>query len=453
VAIVSEALLNLDAEAYILGSLMTNPLSLEDIADILKADDFADPVHADIFEIVTREIGAGRSPSPVAIKGHFTDHAGLARLGGLGYLARLTSDVGLHPVADMARIVADLARRRSIRDGLASASKACADMRVDVAEIVSGVDLIISERSEQQLHQPDALEAIDEMIAGIENGACGVTSGCIPSLDGVMGDLRPTDFTIMAGRPGMGKTAVAVSYANGVAQQGYGVLFFSFEVGADQLGGRICSDLCFDLGGTYYSKIRSGELDQLDRKRIGQAREVARKMPLRLVCTGTMTPSRMRSLVRQHKRRMASRGVELRLIVIDYLQLMTPDKSTGGRTSDVDSISRGLKQICMDEGVSILALAQLSRAVEARPDKRPNLSDLRESGQMEQDANNVIFLLRMEYYLRKQQADLTGAELIEWQQAMEKYEGKVEFISDKRRNGETGSAFGDFHGAFQAVRG
>lgn len=274
-----------------------------------------------------------------------------------------------------------------------------------------------------------------------------------PPLDDLLGPIKPKQLVILAARPGMGKTATAISYAQGAAQLGHGVLFVSLEMSSTELAGRMVSDLCHDQEiDLPYNAVRDGTLNRAQRDWIGRAREFAGELPFQVVDTGSLTVSRLSMLVRSHQRRMKAKGQELQLVVIDYLQLLQGDRRASAYER-ISEISMGLKALAKDTGVGIMALAQLSRAVEQREDKRPMLSDLRDSGQIEQDADAVLFLLREEYYLWQEQREPHDPKFGDWQVAMADARNRIEFILAKRRNGTTGSAMGSFHGAYQAVRG
>jgi replicative DNA helicase len=176
-------------------------------------------------------------------------------------------------------------------------------------------------------------------------------------------------------------------------------------------------------------------------------------MPLTIIDAPSITPGRLSRLVRRHIRRFEARGHKLELVVVDYIQRMRPDRQMSKKYEEVSEISAALKDIAKANGVAIMALAQLSREVERRGDKRPVLADLRDSGQLEQDADTVIFLLRQEYYHRQAEPDPMSPDWPGWNDSLSRMTGEIEFIVPKRRGGETGAAKGVFHGAFQAVRG
>lgn len=436
----SAALQNVEAEAALLGGLLSDNEWIDRAADRVAPADFYDPLHARIYEAIVKEAAQGRAVTPITLKPYL-------EVDDVRYAARLSGDMsGLMAMRELLDQVADISRRRQMQAGLSVAAEACADLSVPHGEIIAHADAAISENGKDAIHQPTGGECFDELLAGFNEGTLGVTSGSIPSLDSLIGEMRPKQLVIGAGRPGMGKTAVALSYALGAAQQGFGVLFVSLEMSSRELAARMAADLCFDgKEGIPYNAIRDGDMNQWRMNRLQDARSYMGKLPFSVIDAGSLTIGRLNMLVRRHARRMAAAGFSLDLVVVDYLQLLHPDNRGRSNYEAVSEVSRGLKALAKDQGVAVFALAQLSRSVENREDKRPQLSDLRDSGQIEQDADAVLFLLRPEYYLR-QQDNPDEAQL-------EAVKDKIEFIVAKRRNGVIGSAIGNFFGMYQAVRG
>jgi replicative DNA helicase len=252
----------------------------------------------------------------------------------------------------------------------------------------------------------------------------------------------------------MGKTAAAISYALGAARAGHGVLFVSLEMSAVELSSRIAADLAFNgRSGIAFSDINSDRPSRDALRAMGNAAAELAEMPFHIVDAGSLTLGRLDMIVRRYKRRLAARGQSLDLVVVDYLQLLRCDERRTSAYETVSEVSRRLKGMAKDHDVAVFALAQLSREVEKRADKRPQLADLRDSGQIEQDADAVLFLYRHEYYLAAGKPEEGAPEYQEWKQAIDAVRGCIDFICAKRRNGITGSARGLFHGQFQAVRG
>jgi replicative DNA helicase len=448
----SDSLINIDAESVLLGDLLFNNAEIDRVADLVVAEDFCEPAHGLIYSAIVREASLGRAVTAVTLKPYFEGLDTLDPLGGMAYLARLSGEATCYGTTDIAKQIADLAHRRQMRAGLSAAAEACADIETPIGESVGHADAAISSTGKDTIHQPTGGDCIDELLRGFGEPSLGITCGTIPSLDRLLGQIRPKQLLIAAGRPGMGKTALALSYAIGAAQKGHGVLFVSLEMSSRELAARMVADMCFAGGGVPYSSVRDGKLNEWQHRQVVQAGSLMRGLPFSVVDAGNLTIGRLNMLIRRHARRMAARGQELQLVVVDYLQLLSPDTRGRSNYEAVSEVSRGLKAMAKDHGIAVFALAQLSREVEKRADKRPQLADLRDSGQIEQDADAVLFLLRNEYYLQQAEPDAMSPDYRGWQTAMEGARGQIEFILAKRRNGVTGSATGQFHGAFQAVR-
>ncbi len=445
-------LVNIEAEQHLLGTLLAENSLFDTAADTLEPDDFSEPLHGRLYEAALGMVMAGKVASPVTLKPLFDGDPALDDLGGIGYLIELTAQAGFSDARDLAKHLRDLSLRRFMQGGLERAAMMCGDANVPATEIIDVADHALAVRAKDQIHQPTGDECIAELLAGYASQHLGVKCGQIPAVDELVGPLRPKQLVIAAGRPGMGKTAFALSYAIGAAQSGHGVLFVSLEMSSAELAARMVSDMCFGRGDPLpFSAVRDGTLSRVQRNMIDDARSHMRRLPFQVIDAGSLTVSRLGMLVRRHARRMAARGQKLELVVVDYLQLLSADGRGKSTYEAVSEISRGLKALAKDNDIAIMALAQLSREVEKRADKRPQLSDLRDSGQIEQDADAVLFLLREEYYLRQCEPD-NPADRLDWEALLSEAQGRIEFILAKRRNGVTGNAVGEFHGAFQAVR-
>lgn len=449
---------NLEAEAVLLGSLLIENGHFDAVADVLTAHDFFEPLHARLYQVALQEVMAGRPANPVTLKGKFADDPALNDLGGPAYLARLTGDPSCFVClpAELAALVKDLARRRALLAELHEAARACADENAPLPAIVDLLTEALTEGSADGMVELSGGACVEAHMRALAEGTGGVTCGRIPSFDKAVGALRAKHMVLLAARPGMGKTALAMSYSIGAARQGHGVLFVSLEMSGEELGGRAAADMCYGPAGdgrVAYGAIRDGELTDWQRQRVSRAALELDAMPLTIIDAPSITPGRLLRLVKRQARRFEARGTPLQLVVVDYIQRMKPDRQMAKKYEEVSEISAALKDIAKETGVAVLALAQLSREVERRGDKRPILADLRDSGQLEQDADTVVFLLRQEYYHRQAQPDPLAPEWPGWSDALERMTGEIEFIVAKRRGGETGSAKGEFHGAFQAVRG
>lgn len=453
---------NLEAEAALLGALLIENSLIDTVADKLRPEDFMEPVHSRIFEGIVGYAARGQAVSPVTLKVHFEADEGLKSLGGASYLARLTHDgIGLIAPGMLIEQIAQLSRLRRMQLGLITAAEACSaaasestDIAATINEISVHADAALDVDRDDVAAEMTGGEALGALIRSFDEPRTGVECGVIPDLDRVMGVLRPKNMIVLAARPGMGKTACALSYALGAAKNGHGVLFVSLEMSAGELAGRMAADMCFTHGDNSvpYAAIANANLTDWQMKRVCEAESRMHSLPFHLIDTGKLSLGRLNILIKRYVRRFAAKGQKLELVVIDYLQLMRSDKKNASKYEDVTEVSNGIKRIAKDHGVSIMALAQLSREVEKRPDKRPTLADLRDSGSIEQDADTVCFLHREEYYLQQTKPPEMSPKRAEWEGDMERAKGRIDFIVAKRRNGTSGSGLGEFHGAFQAVR-
>lgn len=453
---IPESLYNIAAEADLIGTLLQAEVSIDQAADKLQPSDFVDPCHAGLFEVILKEGASGKKVSPITIKPYLEAIPGLAEKGGPAYLMRLTASTGAHiTFAGAIEIVASLARRRKIMAGLDAACALVADPNSDMSDVMAAADAALtgSERYEG-VEQLTAVQCADNLISSFGDPKNGVSCGTIPELDEVLGKLRPKELIVLAARPGMGKTAVALSYALGAAKSGFGTIYVSLEMSGTELAARMVSDLCFDgHRGVAYSAVRDGNLSPNQRDWIIASRNKLAKMPLKVVDAGKLTTGRLSMMVMRTKRRMEAQGQTLDLVIVDYLQLLSADGVTRSMYEKISEISMALKAIAKVHGVAVLALAQLSREVEKRPDKKPQLADLRDSGQIEQDADGVVFLMRPNYYHQFIKPPEGHPDFADWESKDNLSKHDIDFIVAKRRNGVTGTATGGFYGQFQAVRG
>lgn len=448
---------NVEHEAALLGAMLANNEVIDAVADLLTREDFFAAIHGDIFERAVTLYSQSGLANPPALVPFFKEDERIKQLGGVGYLAKLTGAIDYAILSNptvLAKDIAELARRRRIVNGMRDAADAAGDLDRSITEAIGLADSAMEERGHDSVVEATGAECFDEMLEAYGREERGVTCGCIPSLDHVMGHALPGQLIIVGARPGMGKTAAALSYALGAARKGHGTLFVSLEMRKRELAQRMAADLCYDAHEIPYQAIRDGRLDDDQRHKVEQARDVMRELPFGVIDAGSLTVGRLGAMIRRTKRRMEAQGKKLGLVVVDYLQLLRANETKGkSQYEQVSEISRTLKTIAKETGVAMVALAQLSREVERRPDKRPMLSDLRDSGQIEQDADVVLFLFREEYYLNKEKPPTNNEKWTDWQGAMADARGKIDFIVAKRRNGVEGTATGRFHGEFQAVRG
>ena len=448
---------NVEAECGLLGALMLDNRLIDRAADIVRPGDFAEPFMGRLFAAILKEHSLNKSANPVTLKPYFEGDPALKELGGIGFLAKLTgSGATLIGAIDFAGQIAELGARRRFSEALLTCAAECENYERDLNGLAGLAESAIAEalKTEGGAQSMSAAAAVEANLDAQFEDAPGVTCGIIPSLDLALGAICPGDSVILAGRPGMGKTALALSYAHGVAEKGDGVCFASLEMRAAQLGGRLACDVLFDGPDQIpYKAISENRCDAMQRRAMARAAHRISDWPLWIEDLPSATVARLAAIVRKHKRRLAARGKILKLVIVDYLQLLSPDRRGKSLYEETSMVSRGLKSLAKAEGVGIMTVCQLSRDVETRPDKRPRNSDLRDSGQIEQDADAICFVLRREEYLKRDQPDPDSAEWVDWRHDFDRAHGKIEFIVTKRRAGETSVGHGLWYGQFQAVRG
>ena len=432
---------NLDAEQAVLGAILYDNAAYERLPDRFTAEAFHEPFHGRMFSAVEALIRAGRLAEPIAVMERLKHDPAFADLGGLAYLAELVDAAPPAAAAPaMARIVADLATRRALMRLCGETAEAA---RADTA--ATGLDLI--EQAEQGLYdlaerggQPAGVVSFAAAVAGaVEQasaacsrggGVSGLSTG-LADLDHKLGGLHPSDLVVLAARPSMGKTALATGIAFHAACAGAVVLVFSLEMSAEQLAMRLLAD----SSGVSSDRIRRGDIGAADYARVRDAATQIHTAPLYIDATGGIPIAKLAARARRQKR-----ATGLGLIVVDYLQLVTAPRRAGdNRVQEVSEITMALKALAKDLDVPVLALSQLSRQVENRDDKRPQLSDLRESGSIEQDADVVMFLYREAYYLGRAEPAMGGPDHLDWQDRMNASRHMAELIVGKQRHGPIGT--------------
>jgi replicative DNA helicase len=427
---------NFEAEQALLGAiLMNNPVHAS-VVEIVRTEHFADPLHGRLFEIAGRLIERGQMVSVLTLKTMAEQDEGLKAVGGPAYLARLAAtSVHVQDAPSMARMVRDCAVRRGLiaatSDAMAGAYDTAAEH--DVGEQIETLEQRLYDLAEgatgegiQPFHRA-LTEAVKSAEAAHQrDGLSGLSTG-LRDLDELLGGLHRSNLEIVASRPGMGKTALGTGMAFAAAKAGQAVGFFSLEMSAEQLGLRIIAE----QAGLSSDRIRKGELSAKEMDRVLSAAHELEAIPLYIDDTPGMSIAGLRTRARRLKRKHG-----LGLVVVDYLQLIEASKrQKENRVQEVSEITRGLKTLAKELDVPVLALSQLSRNVEQRSDKRPLLSDLRDSGSIEQDADTVIFIYREEYYRRLQGQDPSDVR------------GQAELNIAKHRHGPTGLVHLSFDGA------
>ena len=457
---------SIEAEQQLLGAILTNNDIYDRVASVIGPKHFYDPVHARIFEIAAARIAKNNLASPVTLKAFMEDDEGLKELGGPAYLVRLAgAAISAFAVRDYAQMIYDLAVRRDlIQLGRDISAKAA---QVDVAsepreQIVEAEQKLykLAEQGQTESGFQSFLKAVTDAVNVAnaayqrDGGLSGVSTGLI-DMDKKLGGLHPSDLLILAGRPSMGKTSLATNIAFNVAKayrrgtlhdgtegavDGGVVGFYSLEMSAEQLAARILSEAAEIPS----QQIRSGDMTETEFRRFVDAAKALEACPLYIDDTPDLPISQLAARARRLKR---THGLDV--LIIDYLQLVRGTGKGENRVNEISEITMGLKAIAKELHIPVIALSQLSRQVENREDKRPQLSDLRESGSIEQDADVVMFVFREEYYKeREKPGDHELDKMAIWQEEMERLHGRAEVVIGKQRHGPIGTVDLSFEGRF-----
>ncbi len=459
-----EAPHNLSAEAAVLGAVLYDNNAFQRVADVLRPTDFYSIPHQEIFDVCATMIHSGRVADGITLREHFEKADKLQEIGGGAYLAELLDSAAFGPeISDYAHMIRDFAMRRELIDIGATVQQRAykpapdehGDRQLELAErqLFDLADRGSSSRGfdsfstalKEALLMAEAAYQRDGKIAGV--------AAHLDDLDQKLGGFHKSDLVILAGRPSMGKTTLATNIAFNAAHacrrevqedgskktvEGAVVAFFSLEMSSEQLATRIIAERT----GINAHRIRQGDLDKHDFEKIRQATEELQNLPLYIDDQGGISISQVAARARRLKR-----TVGLDMIVIDYLQLLTGPgggKGNENRVQEITQITMGLKALAKDLDVPVIALSQLSRQVEQRDDKRPQLSDLRESGSIEQDADVVMFVYRESYYLERTEPQASpddpqaGEKWTKWRQRMDEVYGTAEVIIGKQRHGPIG---------------
>jgi replicative DNA helicase len=449
---------NIELEQALLGAILVNNEAFYRVSDFLAPEHFFEPIHQNVYEIATSLIRVGKTATPITLKTFLPADFDVAGMTVSQYLARLAAEATtVINASDYGRTIYDLAIRRAL-------------IGIGEAMVNTAYDAGVDERPQNQIEHverslyelaetgrydggfqrfAEALTTAVEMAAHAyqrDGKLSGLATG-LKDLDRMMGGLQKSDLVILAGRPGMGKTALATNIAYNVAKGWEGgvradgsfestnggiVGFFSLEMSAEQLATRIISEQTEIAS----YRIRRGEIDPADFDRIAGTAKEMEQIPLYIDETGGLSIAQLAARARRLKRQ---RGLDL--LVIDYIQLLqgSSRRAAEGRVQEVTEITTNLKALAKELAIPILALSQLSRQVENRDDKRPQLSDLRESGSIEQDADVVMFVFREEYYLKNKEPRPGTEEHFKWQTEMDAVYGRAEVILGKQRHGPTGT--------------
>ncbi len=449
---------NIEAEQALIGSVLVNNDIIDEISNIINSRIFYDPAHIKIYEVIENLNNKGMIANPITLKNYFEKDNMLNEVGGTEYLVKLTRFSGSSKQAlDYAKIIHEMYLRRElilISDKLSSDTLNANSQEQNAESIIEGTEKSLFDLAERGSFSQSFLkfnQALDQTIEMAtlamknDQGIVGMPTG-LTELDEKLGGLHKSDLIILAGRPSMGKTALATNIAYNVSrhilkkQEKSSVAFFSLEMSSEQLSTRILSE---------QAKIRSDDIrrGKVTEEEINRYIETSRNiydLPLYIDETPAITIATLSNRARRIKRLFG-----LGLVVVDYIQLMRSSSNKNeSRVQEISEITQGLKALAKELSVPVLALSQLSRAVEQRDDKQPQLADLRESGSIEQDADVVMFVYREEYYLERKQPKLGSIEHAEWQSKMNDVTGLADIILGKQRHGPTGTIKVEFEGIY-----
>jgi replicative DNA helicase len=444
---------DIDIEQALLGSILVDNYSLERVATRLKPEHFYDPLHQRLFTAIERMWERGHAVTPLTLKSMMEGDAGLQEVGGHNYLISLARAAPALPnIPDYVRIVSALALRRTLIEVGQELVEMAYESPLDMSpqqQIEEGEKALyrVAEKArfDNGPRSFDAVltEAIEQAERALSQGGSisGVATG-FNDLDGLLGGFHPSDLIVIAGRPGMGKTALATNIAFYAARlwakdreeqaeprRGAPVLLFSLEMAASQLSARILSEQTE----IEMRKIRTGRFSDAEWDRFVHTAQMLGNLPLHIDDTGGISIAQIAARSRRLKREK-----EIGLIVVDYLQLIEPaSRRHENRVQEVTEVTKGLKALAKELSVPVVALSQLSRGVDNRDDKRPVLSDLRESGSIEQDADVVMFVYREEYYLKSREPDPGTSDHAEWMEKLDRVHNRAEVLVEKHRHGPT----------------
>ena len=445
---------NIEAEQSVLGSILLSNEIFDDVNTIVSSSNFYDPMHQKIFAAIEQLIFKGMLANPITLKNYFEKEKDEINVP--DYLVKVTKfSTSLRQAIEYSKIIYDMFVRRElikISESTIESAK-LNDLSINGQNIIENSEKFLFDLAERGsfnsslIKFDEAMKMTIEMASNAyknEEGIVGVPTG-LRDLDDRLGGLHKSDLVIIAGRPSMGKTALATNIAFNAAQKlqesgkKSSVAFFSLEMSSEQLSTRILAE---------QSRIKSNDIrrgriseEQFD-KFIETSKNIS-ELPLFIDETPAISIAALSNRARRIKRIH-----NLDLIVIDYIQLMRAVNTKDGRVQEISEITQGLKALAKELSVPVLALSQLSRAVEQRDDKKPQLSDLRESGSIEQDADVVMFVYREAYYLERKQPRPATVEHAEWQAKMNEVSNLAEIIIGKQRHGPTGNIMLEFEAMF-----
>lgn len=436
---------SIEAEQQLLGALILADGLVPVAMRMGGADLFCDPVHAEIYSLIEGKYNSGELVSPVTLKAALDGSGLLDGHGGHGYLPRLAGAAiftDRKSVQGLANTLGEYAQKRAIQDAITEAQSCLVRGDMAAREIATKLEgaLIAQEMAGQTVRPVSMLAAVNDALGqaaqAYHGSAEGVVQFGIPSLDSIIPGLYPGELVLLGGRPSMGKSALALTMALNVARAGHGVAIASLEMTPAAMAQRALSEATANAGRAVpYINMRRGDMTEDQFRAVVEEGQHVGQLPITFLPRGYSDVEALVAGVRQ----IARASGNLKLLIVDYAQLL---KAAGrDRYQQVTAISMALKGLAMSLDIPVLALSQLSRGIESRDDKRPMLSDLRESGQLEQDADSVLFCYRDEYYLEREEPDSDDLDAhADWRMAMDKARNRLEIIVAKQRMGSIGTA-------------
>ena len=449
---------NIEAEQAVIASILVSNDIYDEITSILDSQKFFDPIHVKLYETIETLISKGLLANPITLKNYFENNEGLKELGGQEYLIKITKfSTSVKQTIDYANIVQEMHVRRElikISQTVLDEVSTNSDVGTSGETIIQNTEKSLFDLAERGhfnqsfMKFDSALKQTIDMAKSAyqsEEGLVGVPTG-LTDLDSRLGGLHKQDLIIIAGRPSMGKTALATNIAfhaaKNIEKKGSKstIAFFSLEMSSEQLSTRILSE----QSRIRSNDIRRGKVSEKEFEQFIEASKNISELPLYIDETPAITIAAISNRSRRIKRLFG-----LELIVVDYIQLMrSSGKKEYNRVQEISEITQGLKALAKELNVPVLALSQLSRAVEHRDDKKPQLADLRESGSIEQDADIVMFVFRESYYLQNKEPTVGSIEHAEWQTKMNEISHLADIMISKQRHGPTGNVKVEFEAMY-----
>jgi replicative DNA helicase len=462
---------NVEAEAALLGGLLIANDMISAVSEKVSQEDFFEPLHGRIYRAIVKLHDKARSANPISLRPIFQNDPDMAQLGGTAYLAQLTgSGAAIIGLVDFAEQVAELSTRRVVASAARDALESLGDLSEDSAvDDVEDIVNTIQDRAHQVLSRTSAIKprssssAIRRIRARtmeIEESGKEVGTLCrsVSDMDKIIGPAEGGTYNVIGGRPGMGKTVLACSMAWGYAANGLPVDYYHAEMTADQMDLRHASDLSHAMRlPIAHAKLRKGDLTSQELRWLDDIEAMAETLPLNFYATKSCNIRKLESMVARSAMRWKQKGRKLGAVFVDYLQKYVVTDHRGRVLPEIEAvpiISKAMVAIGERHDVAVFALSQLSRAVEDRKDKRPQMNDLRQSGNIEQDADSVTMIYRGEVYWAKEKPkkDPLSKEFQDWELEMNALRGTVELIGEKNRHGPPRTRTAKFYGAHQAIR-